>query len=124
MNEQQTEPTKPSDDEKRAGKVKVKCSQADLHEHGEECARKTTERNALEEKKSTHVKEWNEKIRQLDAEIADHAAAVDTGFHYVDANLSLPGVDVKANGAAAKSKAKPASKAKPKSKPAAKKDKR
>lgn len=113
--------TEPNDKDKRAGKVKVDLTAEQIEEAGEELARTVKQREALEAKKSTHVKEWNEQIRQLDDQISELAEAVDSGERFVDANLTLPGVSTapKPNGngkptskAPAKKQAPPKSKSK------------
>lgn len=96
------------DKDKRAGKVKVDMTAEQIEEAGEKLAHAVKDRDALAAKKQTHVKGWNEQLRQLDDEISELAEAVDSGEHWVDSNLTLPGVDAaaKKNG-----NGKPASKA-------------
>lgn len=116
MSEATQEQTKPSDNDKRAGKTKVKLKPEEREAQGEELARKVNERNELDAKKSTHVKEWNEQPRQLDDDIAELAEEVDTGWAYRSVQLvnkTLAGEapaksNGKANGSAKPKKAKKA----------------
>ena len=74
----QEETKKPSDEDKRAGKTRVKLTEKQLEAVADELARKVKERNELDE--STHVKTWNEGLRQLDDEITELAEERDTGW--------------------------------------------
>lgn len=112
--------TEPSEKDKRAGKVKVDMTAEQIEEAGEKLAHAVKDRDALAAKKQTHVKGWNEQLRQLDDEISELAEAVDSGEHWVDSNLTLPGVSTapkNGNGKPAPAK-KPAAKSKAKGKSA------
>ncbi len=83
--------------EERTGMKQVELSEPEWKQRAELHARLTLERTALEEKKATHNREWNEQLRQYETDINVVAEEVDTRMAWVPAQTDMFGAEVAAN---------------------------
>jgi len=79
--------------DERSGMTRVELSEAEWKQRAENLAHLENERTKLEDKKSTHNREWNEQLKQLDTDIKVAAEEVETHMAWVPAQADMFGAN-------------------------------
>jgi predicted nucleic acid-binding protein len=73
----------------RTGMIQKRLNEAELRARSDELAQAELDREALLEKKRSHNREWNEKLRQFRETIRQLSTEVNTGEAWVSAQAEL-----------------------------------